>query len=82
VELHAAGRSHLLRETMASLEQRLDPKKFVRIHRSRIVRTDTILELRSIDNREFIVVLSDGSEHRSSRTYADRLEHWLASGKG
>ncbi|MGA3158223.1 MAG: LytTR family DNA-binding domain-containing protein [Steroidobacteraceae bacterium] len=82
VELHAGSRSHLLRETMASLEQRLDPAQFLRIHRSRIVRTDSIRELRSIENREFTVKLSDGSEHRSSRTYAAPLQHWLASGRG
>jgi two-component system LytT family response regulator len=80
VELHVSGRSFLLRETMSSLEQRLDPARFLRIHRSRIVQSKGILELRSIDNREFTVKLSDGSEHRSSRTYADRLEHWLSSG--
>jgi two-component system, LytTR family, response regulator len=40
------------------------------------------LELRSIENREFAVKLSDGSEHRSSRTYADGLERWLSSGRG
>jgi two-component system, LytTR family, response regulator len=82
VELHVSGRSYLLRETMASLEQRLDPTKFLRMHRSRIVRTASILELRSIENREFTVKLSDGSQHRSSRTYADRLEQWLSSEKG
>ena len=80
-ELHVRGRSHLLRETMNSLEQNLDPGKFLRIHRSRIVRTSCIRELRSIENREFMVSLSDRSEHRSSRTYADRIEHWLSSGK-
>jgi len=79
-ELHVSGRSYLLRETMASLEQRLDPAKFIRIHRSRIVQSKGILELRSVENREFTVTLSDGSEHRSSRTYADRLERWLSSG--
>jgi two-component system LytT family response regulator len=79
-ELHVSGRSYLLRETMASLEQRLDPAKFIRIHRSRIVQSKGILELRSMENREFTVTLSDGSEHRSSRTYADRLERWLSSG--
>jgi two-component system LytT family response regulator len=82
VELRVSGRSYLLRETMASLEQRLDPTKFLRMHRSRIVRTASILELRSIENREFTVKLSDGSQHRSSRTYADRLEQWLSSEKG
>ena len=81
VELHVNGCSFLLRETMASLEQRLDPAKFIRIHRSRIVRSKGIVELRSIENREFTVKLSDGSEHRSSRTYADRLERWLSSGR-
>jgi two-component system, LytTR family, response regulator len=81
VELHVNGRSFLLRETMTSLEQRLDPAKFLRIHRSRIVQSKGILELRSIENREFAVKLSDGSEHRSSRTYADRLERWLSSGR-
>ena len=80
-ELHVHGRSHLLRETMNSLEQKLDPAKFLRIHRSRIVRADCILELRGIDNREYLVKLSDGSEHRSSRSYARRLEEWLGSTK-
>jgi two-component system, LytTR family, response regulator len=79
VELHVNSHSFLLRETMTSLEQRLDPAKFLRIHRSRIVRSNGILELRSIENREFTVKLLDGSEHRSSRTYADRLERWLSS---
>lgn len=74
VQLHAGGRSYLLRETMASLEQGLNPAKFLRIHRSRIVQTACILELPSIENREFSVRLSDGSEHRFSHTYADRLE--------
>ncbi|MGA7106511.1 MAG: LytTR family DNA-binding domain-containing protein [Terracidiphilus sp.] len=81
VELHVNGRSFLLRETMSSLEQRLDPEKFLRIHRSRIVQSKRILELRSIENREFVVKLADGSEHRSSRTYADRLERWLSAGR-
>jgi two-component system LytT family response regulator len=80
-ELHVRGRTHLLRETMRSLEQRLDHSKFMRIHRSRIVRSGCIVELRGIDNREYWVKLTDGTEHRSSRTYADRLEAWLVAGK-
>jgi two-component system LytT family response regulator len=76
-ELHTLNATHLVRETMNTLERKLDPDKFARIHRSRIVRLDRILELRSIENREYVVKLRDGSQHRSSRTYADRLEHWL-----
>jgi two-component system, LytTR family, response regulator len=81
VELHSKGHSHLLHETMNSMEQQLDPGQFLRIHRSRIVRLALIEEARCIDNREYVVRLADGSEHRSGRTYADRLENWLASGK-
>jgi two-component system LytT family response regulator len=80
-ELHVGGRSHLLRESMNSLEEKLDPEQFLRIHRSRIVRAASIRELRHIDNREYLVKLSDGSEHRSSRTFADRLDNWLLSAK-
>jgi two-component system, LytTR family, response regulator len=77
-EVHGCGRHHLLRETMTSLERKLDPAKFLRIHRSRIVRMSCVRELHAIDNREYLIKLSDGSEHRSSRTYADRLEEWLS----
>ena len=78
-ELHTSGRCHLVRETMNSLAEKLDPAHFLRIHRSRIVRAACVRELRSIDNREYLLKLSDGSEHRSSRSYADRLDDWLSS---
>lgn len=81
VELHVGRHAYMLRDTMASLELRLDPARFLRIHRSRIVKLSAIVELRSIENREFILTLSDGSKHRSSRTYADRLERWLSTGR-
>jgi DNA-binding LytR/AlgR family response regulator len=80
-ELHTCAGTHLLRETMKSLEQRLDPARFVRIHRSRIVCLPLILELRSMENREYVVKLSDGSQHRCSRTYAPRIDSWLRNSK-
>jgi hypothetical protein len=76
-EFHTRAGVYLLRETMNSLEQRLDPARFARIHRSRIVSLQRILELRTIENREYIVKLSDGSQHRCSRTYAARIDSWL-----
>jgi two-component system LytT family response regulator len=72
----------LVRETLGALEQKLDPSQFLRIHRSRIVRLGCIRELRSMGSREYVAKLVDGTEHRSSRTYADRLERWLSSGQG
>ena len=62
---------------MAALEARLDRAEFVRIHRSRIVRLDQVVELQTIDNGDYLVRLKDGSEHRASRTYADGLAAWL-----
>jgi two-component system, LytTR family, response regulator len=78
-ELHSGGKAHLLRETMNTLEEQLDPAQFIRVHRSRIVRLKCVRELRAIGNREYIVRLSDGSEHRASRSYSDQLERWLSS---
>ena len=77
-ELHCGARRHLVRETMTSLEQKLDPEQFLRIHRSRIVRLTCVRELHALDNHEYLVKLADGSEHRSSRRYADRLNQWLS----
>jgi len=79
VELHTRNATRLLRETMNSVGKKLDPTRFARIHRSKIINLARILELRSIENREYIVKLCDGSQHRSSRTYADQLERWLHS---
>jgi hypothetical protein len=79
-ELHTPTGTFLIRETMQTLQQRLDPDRFVRIHRSRIVRWDQIVELIRQENREYRVRLLDGTEHRSSRTYGPTLENWLRFG--
>jgi len=82
VELHTERSTHLLRDTMASMAQRLDHTLFMRIHRSRIVRVDQIRELLPLDNGEYRIKLHDGTEHRSSRTYANALAEWMRSGTG
>ena len=73
VRLHAGGRTHLLRETMGRIEDRLGGTPFVRIHRSTIVNVERVRELRPHANREYGVVLADGSEVRLSRSYRERL---------
>ncbi len=82
MELHTNGSTHLLRDTMKSLQQRLDRSQFLRIHRSRIVRIDQIHELIPLNNGEYRVKLLDGSEHRSSRTYTNVIAEWMRSGAG
>ena len=60
--LHVSNETHLVRETMNSLEGRLDGKKFLRIHRSTIVNADRIKELRPWFHGEYEVLLKDGTE--------------------
>ncbi|HEX5257552.1 MAG TPA: LytTR family DNA-binding domain-containing protein [Sphingomicrobium sp.] len=76
-ELHVDGTVHLLRETMTALEAKLDPARFARIHRSRIVNLSRIVEMRTVGNGEYVVTLRDSTQHRSSRTRTDKLERWL-----
>src|SRR5688572_30948150 len=67
-KLHAGRKAHLLREKMHDLEARLDPAKFVRIHRSVIVNLDRIKEMQPHFNGDYIVILEDGRKLRLSRT--------------
>lgn len=71
--LHVAKQAHLLRETMAALEGRLDPKKFVRIHRSTIVNLERIRELQPYFHGDYVVLLRDGTQLTLSRTYRQKL---------
>jgi len=71
VRLHAGPRSWLVRETMAAVERRLGPRRFLRIHRSTIVNVDRIREMRAFDNGDGAVTLQEGTELRLSRTYRD-----------
>ena len=73
VRIHTGGKSHLVRDTMAAMEQRLDAASFVRIHRSTIVNATRIRELRPYSSREYAVILKDGTRLRLSRRYRERL---------
>lgn len=77
VSVHSAKKSHLLRETISSLESQLDPKKFVRIHRSSIVRLDFIQELQPWFHGEYRVILQDGTQLTLSRNHRDKLQEAL-----
>ena len=80
VRLHLGEESHLFRETMTRMEARLDPKRFVRIHRSRIVNTERIKELQPWLGGEYVVVLRNGSRLPLSRGYRDKLQDQLGKG--
>ncbi len=73
VEIHAGGTAHLHREPLRDLETRLDPRRFVRIHRSAIVQVDRIRRLQSLPSGDAAVVLRDGTELRVSRGRRDAI---------
>ncbi|MFQ5570125.1 MAG: LytR/AlgR family response regulator transcription factor [Rhodothermales bacterium] len=75
--LHVKDRTHLARETMAGLEARLDPDRFLRIHRSTIVNLDRIKALQPLYNGEYVFTLHDGTRLQSSRSYRDRVHALL-----
>ena len=71
--IHRGRESHLIRETLQSLESRLNPEKFLRIHRSTLVNLDRIRELLPIFHGDYLVKLSDGTELTLSRSYREKL---------
>jgi len=74
VSVHVANECHLLRETMSGIEAKLDPARFIRIHRTAIVNIDRIKELQPLFHGEYEVVLRSGATLTLSRGYRDRLE--------
>ena len=69
MRLHTGGRSYLLHQTISTLEQRLDPARFQRIHRSHIVRHDLIAGLRHEGGGVWHAVLNNGEAMRIGRKY-------------
>lgn len=74
MRLHVGPRSYLMHETIKTLEERLDPGRFVRLHRSHIVRSDYITSLRHNGGGVWFACLADGSELRVGRTYLARVK--------
>jgi two-component system LytT family response regulator len=74
VTIHAGAREYLVRDTIAALEQRLNPAEFARVHRSTIVRIDRIAELVPDLHGDFRIRLKNGAELALSRTYRARVE--------
>jgi two-component system, LytTR family, response regulator len=71
--VHTTDATHVLRGTMHELEQRLDPQRFQRVHRSTIVNLARVKELRPHQNGEYFLLLDSGHELKLSRSYKDKL---------
>ena len=77
VELHTSERAFLIREAIHNLEERLDPERFLRIHRSVIVRVDLIDTFHRGAGGDYEVQLKSGARLRVSRSRREELERRL-----
>lgn len=75
--IHARGKVHVIRETMQRLEEKLDPARFFRVHRSGIVNLDRVREMQPTPQGDHVLVLQDGSRVRLSRARKGALEERL-----
>jgi two-component system LytT family response regulator len=77
VRLNVGKESHLFRETIGRISERLNPNHFVRVHRSTIVNVRKIKELIPVNSGEYIVVLKSGKELSCSRSFRAALESMI-----
>ena len=80
VRIHVGTTLYLLHETTSAIASRLDPKKFLRIHRSAIVNIERIKELHPWFNGDYAVILRDGTQLTLSSSYRDRLKEFRRFG--
>ena len=77
VRLHSGGQSYLVRETLTGIEGKLDPARFLRIHRSLIVQVARVESLEPLFHGDYLVKLRSGARLTSGRTYRARLHRAL-----
>lgn len=77
LRLHVGKKVYMIREAIGTMENKLDPRRFMRIHRSVIVNVDRIQCIEVWNQTEFLVTLQDGTKINSSRSYRDRIRRFL-----
>ena len=77
VKLHSGGKTHVIRDSMNALEERLDPRRFFRVNRSAIVNLDRVREIQPYFKGEQVVLLQDGTQLKLSRGRRIELEERL-----
>jgi len=73
VELHVGTERLILRETLAAMESQLDPRHFVRVHRSRIVRIAAVNDIETLESSQYVFRLASGTRLSSGPSYRDRI---------
>jgi two-component system LytT family response regulator len=79
VYIHTNSNKYIIRETMVSLEEKLNPKNFIRIHRSAIVNVDKIKSLKPNEHGDYEVFLHSGARLKLSRTYRSKFNEVIGN---
>lgn len=74
VRIYTNNEKHLLRETLTSLEEKLDPSKFIRVHRSYIVKIRGIKEMKAWFKGQYVLILHNNIKIKTGRTYNDSVK--------
>lgn len=82
VKLHVGPETFLVRATLTSFEERLDPDAFLRVHRSIIVQKARIRELEPLLQGDYVLILADGTRVTTGRSYRSRIVGFLHEGTG
>ncbi len=77
VIVHAGAQTYALRERLSSLEGRLSPREFLRVHRSAIVRIDRVQEIQPWFGGDHVLILAGGAKVRTGRTYREAVQRLL-----
>jgi two-component system, LytTR family, response regulator len=80
VKLHVGSETFLVRATLTSFEERLDPERFLRVHRSIIVQKVRIVELEPLLQGDYVLILADGTRLTTGRSYRSRIVAFLNEG--
>jgi two-component system, LytTR family, response regulator len=81
VRLHVGQNSYLLREKISDIEKRLDPRLYMRIHRSTMVNIERVVQAEVLFRGEYLLILRDGTKLTSSRSYRSNVQTLLGSGQ-
>jgi two-component system, LytTR family, response regulator len=79
VKIHVAGKTYAIREAMSRIERQLDPRRFLRVSRSAIVNVDRIREVQPWFHGDHVVVLENGDQVTTTRTYRSAVNDLLQS---
>lgn len=77
VRIHCGEETHMIRESLKGIHERLPPEHFMRVHKSAIVNMTRVKSLEHLQNAEYMINLDDGTSVKVSRSYKASVDNYL-----